>query len=100
MDSRFIDTWNSKGLVLSRLERYEEALAAYDRALAIDPNNAQALNRKGLTLKKLEQFEESARAYDNAPAIDSANEKTQQNRERARQKIGALKRFSRWIAKS
>ena len=31
--------WTGKGTALQQLERYEEALAAYDRALTIDPGD-------------------------------------------------------------
>ena len=33
-----------KGMILSKLGRYEEAIAAYERALAIDPSDAGLLN--------------------------------------------------------
>jgi tetratricopeptide (TPR) repeat protein len=36
----------NKGVVLRVLERYEEAIRCYDKALEIDPKNADALNNK------------------------------------------------------
>ena len=39
-----------KGIALNDLKRYDEALAAYDRALALDPNYAEVWNNKGNAL--------------------------------------------------
>src|SRR5258707_14606376 len=38
--------WNSKGKVLYQLSSYEEALAAHDKAIQIDPNLAEAYRDK------------------------------------------------------
>lgn len=40
---------STRAAALFRLERFEEALANYDRALAIDPHFASALNGRGIT---------------------------------------------------
>ncbi len=50
--------------------RAEEALAAYDRALALDPNDADTWNNKGIALKALKRYEEAVVAYDRALALD------------------------------
>jgi len=42
--------WKEKGDALDRLGRYEEALAAYDRALALRPDYADAWRNKGAAL--------------------------------------------------
>ena len=39
-------TYNNKGNALKELERYEEAIAAYDKALEIDPNYKKACENK------------------------------------------------------
>jgi len=57
------------GNALLKLERYEEAIAAYDHALAIQPNNHEALNNKGLALGNLGHHEEAIVAFDQALAI-------------------------------
>jgi len=63
--------WNNKGFALSSQGRYPEAIEAYVKALAIDPNNAIIWNNKGLTLRKLEKYKEAIECYENALAIDS-----------------------------
>ncbi|MBI4189704.1 MAG: tetratricopeptide repeat protein, partial [Betaproteobacteria bacterium] len=43
------------------LKRYKEAILAYERALAIDPNDATAWNNKGAALLHLKRYEEAMR---------------------------------------
>jgi tetratricopeptide (TPR) repeat protein len=52
------------------LKHYEEAMAAYDRALAIQPNRLNAWLGKGRTLFELSRYEEALAAYDRALAIE------------------------------
>jgi tetratricopeptide (TPR) repeat protein len=45
-----IDALKNKGLALSKLGRYEEAIECYEKVLAIDGNDIFALNNKGSAL--------------------------------------------------
>jgi len=60
------------GNILQELKRFEEALASYDRAIAIRPPLAQALlwNRVN-ALRELKRFEEIITACDRALAVDA-----------------------------
>ena len=49
---------------LRNLERFDEALAASDRALQLDPRNAPAIHNRALVLARLGRTEEALRAYD------------------------------------
>jgi tripartite motif-containing protein 71 len=40
------NAWNLRGVSYSWLQRYDEALASYDKALTIDPNYQEALDNK------------------------------------------------------
>ncbi len=51
------------------MRRLEEALASYDKALAIKPDYADALYNRGNTLKELGRGEEAVASYDKALAI-------------------------------
>ena len=42
--------WNNKGNVLTKLNKSDEALKAYDKAIEINPQNADAWNNKGVAL--------------------------------------------------
>jgi len=49
--------------------RYEEALAAYDSALRIVPEDADALFDKGETLEKMGRLQEAQKFYDLALSL-------------------------------
>ncbi len=51
------------------LERYEEALASYDKAIEIKPDYYDAWNRRGNALFNLGSFEEALACYDKAIEI-------------------------------
>ncbi len=61
----------SLGAVLEQLEEVQAALAAYDRALVLEPNLADAHSRRAGLLCRLGQYDEAARAARRALAIDS-----------------------------
>jgi tetratricopeptide (TPR) repeat protein len=45
-------------------------LKCYDKAIEIDPNDANAWYNKGISLGKLETYEEALKCYDKAIEID------------------------------
>jgi tetratricopeptide (TPR) repeat protein len=47
-------------------KRYEEALAAYDHALHLSPQDAQVYANKGISLAELGRYEEAVQVYDEA----------------------------------
>jgi tetratricopeptide (TPR) repeat protein len=53
-------------------ERPEEAIAAFDEILALEPNHAEALVKKGTALEKLRQPQEALECYDRAIAADGS----------------------------
>ena len=50
-----------------------EAIACYDRAIEINPQNADAHYNKGLSLASIEKFTEAIACYDKALEIESDN---------------------------
>ncbi len=46
-DPKLVTAWTNKGIILSHLGDIVEAIAAFDQALAIDPNNTEAMLQKG-----------------------------------------------------
>jgi len=46
-------------VVMTRLGQFEDALAAYDRALALRPDDVQALSNRGALLEDLRRYAES-----------------------------------------
>lgn len=51
--------WSQQSRALIGLEKYEEAIAMADRAIALNPNNAEALNYKAVSLWQLAKVVES-----------------------------------------
>lgn len=60
------DTWNNRGVVLTRLQNYEEAIASYDRALQIRPEYPDAWNNRGVCLLELQEYQEAIVSYEQA----------------------------------
>ena len=57
----------------TELKAYEAALAAYDRALDLDPTNADAWTNKGGMLRSLGRDDEAVVAYARALELDPTN---------------------------
>ena len=55
--------YNNRGLELAKLGQYEEAIAAYDKALEIDPEFHWAWNRKGITLNYWGRYCEALKVF-------------------------------------
>ncbi|HVC33744.1 MAG TPA: tetratricopeptide repeat protein [Chloroflexota bacterium] len=51
-----VSSWTERGIILGRLGRYREALASFDRALAIDPAYALAVAGRSRVQRTLRSF--------------------------------------------
>lgn len=58
-----------QGKALYFENRYEEAIACYDKAIQMEPENAKAWLSRGAILAKLQQYEPAIAAYDRALQI-------------------------------
>ncbi len=65
-----IDQWLDEGDNFRNLKQYSEALAAYEQAIRLDPNDAYAYFNKGYTLIELKRFREALAAYEQAIHLD------------------------------
>jgi len=54
-EARNPDAWTGKGIALQQLERYREALEAYDRALALKPDHELALKWRTTCVRHVER---------------------------------------------
>ncbi|MFN5856614.1 MAG: tetratricopeptide repeat protein, partial [Pseudanabaenaceae cyanobacterium] len=61
--------WFEKGLIHIAANEYEEAIASYDRALEIKPDDHFAWNSRGFALFNLGRNEEAIESYDQALQI-------------------------------
>ena len=64
-----VEAHNNRGNTLQRLKRNEEALASFDRALALEPRYVEAHNNRGNALQGLKRYEEALASYDRALAL-------------------------------
>jgi tetratricopeptide (TPR) repeat protein len=53
--------------------QYQEAIAAFDKAIELDPKHSTPYNNKGSVLNKLGKYEEAIAAYDKAIELDPKN---------------------------
>ena len=64
------EDWFNEGLALHDQGNLDDAIAAYDKAINIDPNLAQAWSNKGATLHLQGKYDEAIQALDKAIQID------------------------------
>lgn len=76
--------WVAKGFVASKRASFGEALASYDRALAIDPNHVEALRHSAAALLQLGRRDEARARIERGLALDPKHAKLLELREAAR----------------
>ena len=62
--------WYNKGNSLDSLEKYEEAIACYDEAIKLNPEDSDVRYGKGYTLKKLGIDEEAEQCFAKAKELE------------------------------
>ena len=60
----------NRGVALRDLKRFDDELASYDRALALEPDYPEALNNRGVALRELKRFDDALASFDRALALD------------------------------
>lgn len=63
-------SWIKKAIALNESGRFSDAIECYDRALALDTNDASAWYWKGCALAKLHRHEDAVSSYRNAVRLD------------------------------
>ena len=66
LQPEFVDAWIHQGRALLELEKYQEALTSFKRAIEIDPSRKEVWNDIGATLEKLGKQEEAKICYEKA----------------------------------
>jgi protein O-GlcNAc transferase len=83
------------GNALQVLNRFDDAIAAYNKALVLKPDYAEAFYNRGSALQKLKRFEEALASYDRALALKPSYAEAFHNRGNI---LGELKRFEEALA--
>jgi tetratricopeptide (TPR) repeat protein len=73
------DSWMSRAGVAMTSNRYVEALESVDQALAIQPQDLNALNAKGVVLGALDRFGDAAESFKRAIAVQPMNPRLHYN---------------------
>ncbi|MTJ09440.1 MULTISPECIES: tetratricopeptide repeat protein [unclassified Anabaena] len=87
--------WFEQGIELIDLERYEEAISYFDKAIAINPDDHDAWFHRGTVLDELQRYREAIASYDKAIAINPDDHEAWYNRGIA---LGALRKYTEAIA--
>ena len=69
MTPHCVEAHNYRGMALQQLQRTAEALASFDRALALRPESAELHNNRGNVLRQLQRLPEALASYDRAIAL-------------------------------
>jgi tetratricopeptide (TPR) repeat protein len=85
-DDRAVQYYN-EGNNFFKLGKYSEAVASYDKAIAINPNKANTWYNRGIALYNLGRYTEAVASYDKAIAIKPDYADAANNRKIALQKL-------------
>jgi tetratricopeptide (TPR) repeat protein len=72
--------WNNRGVVQTKLGKYNEALDCFDKALLLNPGVSNIWLNRGIALVKLNDFEEAMDCFDRALQLDPNNESAKRRR--------------------
>ena len=64
------EEWNQRGETHHTMGRYEEAVAAFDQALSLDPDYSEAWKNRGLSLALVGRTDESGESFVRAITLD------------------------------
>lgn len=76
------------GRAYSQQERFEDALAAFNEALRLDPKNAQVRNARGYAYLRLHEYREALADFNEALRLNPNYANAQRNREVAMEAAG------------
>jgi tetratricopeptide (TPR) repeat protein len=72
--------WNNKGVVQTKLGKYNEAIDCFDKALKVNPGISNIWLNRGIALVKLNEFEEAMDCFDRALQLNPNNEPAKRRR--------------------
>jgi protein O-GlcNAc transferase len=94
---RDFELWNLFGVMLRRVKRYPEAIAALDEALKLNPNGLAVQQNRGNVLYEMGEFAKAEQVFSQLARKDPRNPENQRSLGRAMARLGkrdqALVRF-------
>jgi tetratricopeptide (TPR) repeat protein len=79
---------DAMGNAYIKLQRYEKAIVSYDKAIALEPNNANAYRYKGEALYYFFKYEEAIKCFDRALELEPNNANIWNNKGLALDSLG------------
>ena len=77
----YSEAYNNRGVAYDDLRQYERAIQDYNKAIQLDPNNAEAYNNRGNAYAKgLKQYERAIQDYNKAIQLNPNDERAYNNR--------------------
>jgi tetratricopeptide (TPR) repeat protein len=68
--TKTLEEWLDIGYAADKEGRYEDALAAYEQAIKLDPDDAERYSEQGQALLELERYEEALAAFQRSLELD------------------------------
>ncbi len=90
--------WNNKGVVFTKLGKFNEAIDCFDSALKINSKVSNVWLNRGIALVKLNEFKEAMDCFDRALQLDPNNESTKRRRNKCWYKWRLLEGRDRQLA--
>ena len=81
---------NNRGMMLTGVNRHEEALATFDAALALNPDFVEAHNNRAVVLVAIKQWDEALLSYGRALALRPGMIRVLNNRGNLLQELGRI----------
>ncbi len=78
-DTNTAETQSHFGVRMAKMNLWREAMFRFNRAVEIDPNDAQAHNNLAVALEANGDFDAAAKAYREALRLDRSNQHIQKN---------------------
>ena len=72
IDPQYSAAWKNKGLALYNLNKYEEAIKAYDKAIEINPQDSAAWYNRGCIYSVINNKDQSIFNFEKAIDFDSS----------------------------
>src|SRR3989339_803850 len=84
----FAGAWGNKGLALSKLSKFQEAITCFDKAIEINPQDEMLWTNKGVVLAELGKCQEAVAYYNKAIEINPKSVLAWNNKGYALYKLG------------
>jgi tetratricopeptide (TPR) repeat protein len=72
--------WLNEGYAHNKAKRYQEAVAAYSQAIALDPSYVDAYVNRGIAYRNLQEYQKAIADYDRAIALNPNYARAYHNR--------------------